>query len=600
MTSAEHPQADGLAERAVQTVKKSLAKCCVQLAQANYQQEEDAVIDDGAPLAREYKTDEEWDVMVHWISLGYRCSPQMSSKISPFELMYARKPVIPPSQRERIEELLPGFENELDLLATDLAQRAKFIQQAMPIVGDNLKIAQHRDTLRYARVHGGGFRPSVYRFYVGEYVYLRDSGIAMMGPSALQTAARGRILRIIEARPSGVMVLMGRDGKTTTAHCSHLAPCHLLNIDGTIDRALMRPDLNMPCHVCGLPHGSGTMLLCDECNKGFHLHCLKPPLAEVPTNPLWFCPGCDPDYGLTDPAALNNRVYMRMIRKKGQKDLVPEYATIRYNGGDGNTPFTLEFADGHKELMSFDAVLRNLQGKSAVIPVTARPLTVFAAKIQSDLARYDYSTVDKTAMVLDELMPGRWTPDHKKMIYAVANSVTTQPAAAFPVSRYDIDRLIEVIDMSKVFSVLDPWSANSLLPNHLRDAVSSIGLLTSIAALHPEEYTLGGEKFESIISAPSEYIQDIVLALSVRSCKLFAAILVPITYLTYSFGGRKAYLQQLREADRVVVIPCAAVTPGQVQKVWLVVFQTSQIKVNLLRSGVICPFVAFSQADITL
>ncbi len=62
----------------------------------------------------------------------------------------------------------------------------------------------------------------------------------------------------------------------------------------------------------------------------------------------------------------------------------------------------------------------------------------------------------------------------------------------------------------------------------------------------------------------------------------------------------EAYLQQLRDEDRSAVIPCAAVTPGQVQKMWLVVFQDSQIKDRSMRSGVVCPFVAFSAADITL
>jgi hypothetical protein len=33
------------------------------------------------------------------------------------------------------------------------------------------------------------------------------------------------------------------------------------------------------------------MLLCDKCNKGFHLECLNPPLKQVPAGD-WFCPDC--------------------------------------------------------------------------------------------------------------------------------------------------------------------------------------------------------------------------------------------------------------------------------------------------------------------
>ena len=39
--------------------------------------------------------------------------------------------------------------------------------------GGNLKIAQHRDTLRYANIRGGGYTPNVRKFEVGQYVYVR-------------------------------------------------------------------------------------------------------------------------------------------------------------------------------------------------------------------------------------------------------------------------------------------------------------------------------------------------------------------------------------------------------------------------------------------
>jgi hypothetical protein len=37
---------------------------------------------------------------------------------------------------------------------------------------ENLSIAQHRNTLRYATIRGGGYRPHVRRFRLGDYVYL--------------------------------------------------------------------------------------------------------------------------------------------------------------------------------------------------------------------------------------------------------------------------------------------------------------------------------------------------------------------------------------------------------------------------------------------
>jgi hypothetical protein len=67
-----------------------------------------------------------------------------------------------------------------------------------------------------------------------------------------------------------------------------LAPCslsHLVHPDG------LDPDL--PCQLCGSPSLADPMLLCDACDLGFHIHCLTPPLDDVPRK-RWFYPTCLP------------------------------------------------------------------------------------------------------------------------------------------------------------------------------------------------------------------------------------------------------------------------------------------------------------------
>jgi hypothetical protein len=54
-------------------------------------------------------------------------------------------------------------------------QRAELLKRAMLMALDNLSIAQHRDTLRYATIRGGGFQPHVRRFRLGDYVYLQQT-----------------------------------------------------------------------------------------------------------------------------------------------------------------------------------------------------------------------------------------------------------------------------------------------------------------------------------------------------------------------------------------------------------------------------------------
>ncbi|XRB21605.1 reverse transcriptase [Pseudoscourfieldia marina] len=77
-TSREHPQADGLAERAVQTVKEALKRCL----------EHDANI--------------EWDERVPWVVMGYMASAQSSTGFKPYELLHGHPITVPPSIRERI------------------------------------------------------------------------------------------------------------------------------------------------------------------------------------------------------------------------------------------------------------------------------------------------------------------------------------------------------------------------------------------------------------------------------------------------------------------------------------------------------------------
>lgn len=57
------------------------------------------------------------------------------------------------------------------------------------------------------------------------------------------------------------------------------------------------------CEICLRGDDGMAMLLCDECNRGYHMYCLDPPLAAVPKS-QWYCPPClvgtGNDYGFDD------------------------------------------------------------------------------------------------------------------------------------------------------------------------------------------------------------------------------------------------------------------------------------------------------------
>ena len=45
------------------------------------------------------------------------------------------------------------------------------------------------------------------------------------------------------------------------------------------------------CEECGRGDSAAEMLLCDECDRGFHMFCLSPILVTIPPGD-WICPQC--------------------------------------------------------------------------------------------------------------------------------------------------------------------------------------------------------------------------------------------------------------------------------------------------------------------
>ncbi|CAG0895764.1 unnamed protein product [Darwinula stevensoni] len=46
------------------------------------------------------------------------------------------------------------------------------------------------------------------------------------------------------------------------------------------------------CNICGGKDRPESQLMCDECDKPFHMSCLSPPLTAVPEEDEWYCPFC--------------------------------------------------------------------------------------------------------------------------------------------------------------------------------------------------------------------------------------------------------------------------------------------------------------------
>ena len=227
-TSRDHPQADGLAERCVQSVKLALRKYCRGQDQAL------------------------WDVHMPWLTMGYRCSVQSSLGFSPYFLLFGRHPGLPGSA------LLHAAPPEMDdeAVADMILARAAIFKQSMPIAMMNLETAQHRDRMWYARRRSGTYRkPTAHSFRRGDFVY--PKGIA---GNTLEVGVTPVILQVEQILESGVLELKGADGSVKKEHWSNCVPCHLPIVEevaGRMEQIRTHPDLHLalqvaadPCVVC--------------------------------------------------------------------------------------------------------------------------------------------------------------------------------------------------------------------------------------------------------------------------------------------------------------------------------------------------------------
>jgi hypothetical protein len=173
--------------------------------------------------------------------------------------------------------------------STQLRQRGEDILKMVPVIANHLAIAQHRDKLRYAQTRSGSYLPMVRKFSVGDFVYLRRPATV----NTLQITATQLIVRILALKLGGTVVVQGRCGTKRTVNINSIAPCHLPHLDGTVDPELAMPPADLACEVCGFPDDDDVMLLCDNCNSGWHTYCLTPELEQLPPEKEpWLCPNC--------------------------------------------------------------------------------------------------------------------------------------------------------------------------------------------------------------------------------------------------------------------------------------------------------------------
>ncbi|GMH75309.1 hypothetical protein TrLO_g9473 [Triparma laevis f. longispina] len=71
------------------------------------------------------------------------------------------------------------------------------------------------------------------------------------------------------------------------------------------------------CHICEDAGDDDKILLCDNCDKGFHMYCLRPVMVNIPVGE-WLCPNCRPNLTATMQKYETSRSKMMRSDKQAQ------------------------------------------------------------------------------------------------------------------------------------------------------------------------------------------------------------------------------------------------------------------------------------------
>ena len=86
------------------------------------------------------------------------------------------------------------------------------------------------------------------------------------------------------------------------------------------------------CRACLINQDDDKIVLCDGCDHGYHIYCMRPPLAAIPKG-QWFCSKCEAGIQAIRRVKMAYENFENKRSKRG-KDTFGKSGKKRINGGD--------------------------------------------------------------------------------------------------------------------------------------------------------------------------------------------------------------------------------------------------------------------------
>ncbi len=352
------------------------------------------------------------------------------------------------------------------------------------------------------------------------------------------------------------------------------------------------------------------MLLCDDCNAGYHLHCLDPPLDKVPPG-NWFCADCAPKHVInSNETAVQKEQKSAEIDKSQQlhgakifrKIRIPESRGFESQWGElvatpDKYPHVLEahWDDDTVQPVSYKAALRMLYADTLIALVNQKDIWSLPEQWQlSDpLVLHD---------ALQLFMPGHWDSTHitklsQKMPGGIkfpsGDSGENSPAWV-PTLGEEITPLLDCMKFELSHVILDPWSGSG----GISETLKSLGHTVVTNDINPEhsahlhqdalqpgfyQRLLKASPVDVIVLSPWFAYLDIALPSALMTAKLAVCAHVPGHYFTNGVMARFNFLKPYFQSNRVHFVWGLPRGPMGMRCAWLVIFASEAVKHSMLK-----------------
>jgi hypothetical protein len=474
--------------------------------------------------------------------------------------------------------------------------------------------------------------PKVYAYRPGDYVYMVNHEDKIPG-GATGIRVRAEILKVVKLGPSGTLELMNQAGRVFQTHKERVVPCLLPNVEGTTHPGLRPYNRMKACVACG-DHRRGTkMLLCDNCDAGYHTYCLVPPLDEIPPG-NWLCPVCiangvtheqvlfrqgkyikspfsRPNLELPSPkrrrhaAALAKEWHGAVVYHKVGP--IERYGRLVYQGVLAEKWFRIYWNDDTTSEHDTRMLKQLLKVDEANAPqnVMAHPgpynvmYLVEANDLRPFFCVHDPSDLQRT---LNTFMPechSRESVEHMfrccQVPFRTRNKCVSPPGV--------LDALFAALDFRAVKTVLDPWAENPAVSNRFADFTSNTFVANvhtwrkgqkplvpkNVKALsfnpleaHLYEHVARAVDLDACVMIPPESLLDLALVTALYHAHTMVCMYVPVSYVSQATWQRMDFFMHCEAQERILTVTARS-DPSHC---WLCVFHASAALRCMIRDGV--------------